>query len=304
VPFPSGRQHELRRGDQRAVAVEVGGGIRSYSVAGFDVLDGYGEEEMCSGARGTPLVPWPNRLRDGHYEFGGRAHQLPLTEPDRHNALHGLCRWTSWTCTKKAAERVVLETVVHPQPGYEFSLGVTAAYRLGPRGLEVTLTGRNLGREPLPFGAGQHPYVRVAEGPIDTAVLRSPARSRQVVDRRLLPTGEVRPVAGKYDFRKPRPIGRTILDVPLLDLERDHRGLAGVVLEGPERRVTLWLDEGFPFLMLFTGDTLAPAERRRGLGVEPMTCAPDAFNSGLGLRVLQPGETCAARWGISVEARS
>jgi aldose 1-epimerase len=132
----------------------------------------------------------------------------------------------------------------------------------------------------------------------------APANTRTCASPRLLPTGEVRPVAGKYDFRKPRPIGRTILDVPLLDLERDHRGLAGVVLEGPERRVTLWLDEGFPFLMLFTGDTLAPAERRRGLGVEPMTCAPDAFNSGLGLRVLQPGETCAARWGISVEARS
>jgi len=53
--------------------------------------------------------------------------------------------------------------------------------------------------------------------------------------------------------------------------------------------------------MLFTGDTLAGAERRRGLGVEPMTCAPNAFQSGLGLRVLEPGEQLTASWGITVE---
>jgi len=96
------------------VAVEGGGGLRAYSVAGFDVLDGYGEQEMCTGARGVPLVPWPNRLGDGRYEFGGRAHQLPLTEVERRNALQGLCRWNGWTCTKQTAERVVLQTVVHP----------------------------------------------------------------------------------------------------------------------------------------------------------------------------------------------
>ena len=36
---PSGEQFEITRGEQRATIVEVGGGVREYSVAGRDVLD-------------------------------------------------------------------------------------------------------------------------------------------------------------------------------------------------------------------------------------------------------------------------
>jgi aldose 1-epimerase len=38
---PTGAQFEIAFGDQRAVAVEVGGGLRSYSAGGRDLLDGY-----------------------------------------------------------------------------------------------------------------------------------------------------------------------------------------------------------------------------------------------------------------------
>jgi galactose mutarotase-like enzyme len=44
---------------------------------------------------------------------------------------------------------------------------------------------------------------------------------------------------------------------------------------------TLWLDEGHRYVMLFTGDSL-PGVNRRSLGIEPMTCAPNAFQSGEG----------------------
>src|SRR6478609_2457105 len=43
---PSGRQYELRHGDQRAVVVEVGGGLRLYEVGGRPVLDAYAEDAM------------------------------------------------------------------------------------------------------------------------------------------------------------------------------------------------------------------------------------------------------------------
>ena len=74
-------------------------------------------------------------------------------------------------------------------------------------------------------------------------------------------------------------------------------------LESPRsgRAVTLWLDRSYPYLMLFTGDSLPEQQRRRrGLGVEPMTCAPNAFQSGDGLVTLEPGETFTGRWGIQV----
>jgi galactose mutarotase-like enzyme len=89
---PSGEQIAIAVGDQRAVIVEVGGGLRSYSASGLDLVDGYGGDEMSSSGRGQVLIPWPNRLEGGSYEFDGKHHQLPLNEPERRNAIHGLVR--------------------------------------------------------------------------------------------------------------------------------------------------------------------------------------------------------------------
>ncbi len=93
--------------------VEVGGGLRTYSVDGEDVVDGYGVDEMATGGRGQVLIPWPNRIQDGSYEFEGRRHQLPLTEPEHSNAIHGLVRWGAWHAREREPHRVVLGHVLH-----------------------------------------------------------------------------------------------------------------------------------------------------------------------------------------------
>ena len=97
---PSGEQFELQHGDQRAVVVEVGAGLRSYRVGDRDVIDGYELGEHADGGRGQPLIPWPNRLRDGRYEWEGETHQLALSEPALGNAIHGLVRWRNWGCSR------------------------------------------------------------------------------------------------------------------------------------------------------------------------------------------------------------
>jgi aldose 1-epimerase len=61
----------------------------------------------------------------------------------------------------------------------------------------------------------------------------------------------------------------------------------------------LWVDAGFPYLMVYTGDTLGEVQRRRrGVAVEPMTCPPNALRTGTDVIVLQPGNEWTARWGI------
>ena len=67
--------------------------------------------------------------------------------------------------------------------------------------------------------------------------------------------------------------------------------------DGNGRVVTLWVDEGYPYLMLFTGDPL-PDVDRRALAVEPMTCPPNAFRTGESLIRLAPGQSTASTWGI------
>jgi aldose 1-epimerase len=297
--LPSGRQFEIARGSQRAVAVEVGGGLRLYDADGQPVLDGYSDDEMVGGGRGAVLAPWPNRLSGGAYEFQGARYQLAHTEPDRHHAIHGLVRWANWACAEHTADRVRLAIILHPQPGYPFCLSLSVEYALSDAGLTVTSSAENAGSQAAPFGLGHHPYLTAGTDRVDAARLQLPAASHLELNDRAIPTCVVLPLEGtELDFRRPKPIDTLQLDTPYADLIFDADGRARVVLEG-RRRVTLWMDRAFGYIQVFTGDTLQPpARRRQGLAVEPMTCAPDAFNNHLGLRILQPGQTFTASWGL------
>jgi aldose 1-epimerase len=299
---PSGRQFELRHGTQRAVVVEVGGGLREYEVNGQAVLDGYAVDEMAGGGRGQPLLPWPNRLADGEYVFEGMRLQLPLEEVAQHNAIHGLTRWLNWGLRAQADDGVTLGLTLHPRPGYPFTLGLSIQYSLETDGLRVRTTATNLGYTALPFGAGQHPYLTVGTPSVDSASLHLPARTRLELDpRRGLPTGRLLDVSGtEHDFLEPRQIGSTVLDDCFTDLQRDASGYARVRLTDAtnEREVVLWMDASYRYVQAFSGDTLPAARRRGGLALEPMTCPPNAFRSGADLIVLQPNQTCALEWGL------
>ncbi|HEY1366152.1 MAG TPA: aldose 1-epimerase family protein [Gaiellaceae bacterium] len=293
---PSGEQIELAAGDQKAVVVEVGGGLRTYAAAGRDLLFGYGRYELCASGRGQVLAPWPNRLEDGSYEFDGRRHELPLDEPERRNAIHGLVRWAAWRVKERGPSRVTLEHVLHPRPGYPFSLALELEYTLSSDGLTVETRATNVGSDPCPFGAGAHPYLRVAES-ADDVVLTVPAGRVLSNDERGLPAGIQEVEGTQLDFRRPRPIGAEKIDNTFTGLDRDGDGRARVELTGPSGAATVWADGAYPWVQVFTGDL--PDVRREGVAVEPMTCPANAFRTGESLIRLEPGASFTGSWGIT-----
>jgi len=297
---PSGEQISLELGPHRATVVEAGGGLRAYALGGWDVVDGYGVLERCSGARGQPLIPWPNRLRDGRYRWKGCELQLDLSEPARQNAIHGLVRWRNWVVRAREPSRVVLGHVLHGEPGYPFMLALEIEYVLESRGLTVTTSAVNIGSEPCPYGAGMHPYFTLGARTVDTALLTVPAATRLLADERGIPVGEEPVEGGPLDFRVPREIGGAQLDVCFTGLERDEDGNVRVEVreKGGTRGIVVRASREYEYVMVFTGDTLAEDRRRRGVAIEPMLCAPDAFRSGAGLVRLEPGERHVASWGI------
>ena len=201
---PSGAQIELRHGEQRAWVVEQSGGLRQYTVGGIDLLDGYDAGARCTDARGQVLVPWPNRLRDGAYSFNGTGHQLPLSEPEKRNAIHGLARWDAWRVGERSEREVVMEHDLLAQDGYPFTLQLSVHYRLGDQGLSVTIVATNAGGEVAPFGAGVHPYFSLGAGRVDALELRAPGQRWLQVDDRGIPTGTADVAGTGYDFRDPR----------------------------------------------------------------------------------------------------
>jgi aldose 1-epimerase len=301
----------LNHAEQELTVVEVGGGIRTYTSRGQAVIDGYQESEMCSGGRGQLLAPWPNRLGDGCFEWDGTRLQTPLSEPENHNAIHGLVRWAAWSVAAVNEAEARLTYRLHPQPGWPWPLELAVAYALSDAGLEVVTEVTNVGDDAsgtCPVGFGWHPYLDPFGGMVDQTVLTLPAAEAYQSDSRGLPTGR-HPVEGtSLDFRSGRTVGEAVLDVAFTALDRDGDGRATIQLVPTARGdgqaahnygIRMWMDRDYTHAMIFSGDTVAePARRRRGLAVEPMTCAPDMLRSGDGRRVLEPGESLIAAWGL------
>jgi aldose 1-epimerase len=293
----SGRQFEIRAGDHSAVVTEVGAGLRRYAVGDVDVTCTYPEDVLPPKACGATLVPWPNRIRDGRYTFEGTSYQLALTEPAARNANHGLGRWARWTTIRHDADLVSLRLDIVPQPGYPFEVRVDATFQLhAEHGLQVTLTAQNRGRGRAPFGAGAHPYLSTRGHALADATLRLPASELLVVDDKQVPVG-VRPVAGSgKDFRRGRRLRSVRLDDGFTGLDTSG-GRGAVDVLTPDGGARLWFDETYRFVQVFTLEALTP--NRPGVAIEPMTCAPNAFNTGQGLIVLEPGGEWTGSWGIT-----
>ncbi len=298
--FPTGDQWTIQHRDHEAVIVEVGGGLRSYRAGARDLLHGYPDTAKADAGRGQVLMPWPNRIRDGNYVFAGKDQQLALTEPARSNASHGLVRWANWTAVRHDSDALLVEYVLRPQPGWDWTLRLQIAYTLSGDGLMVTPSATNLSDTASPFGYGAHPYLTAGEAVVDDVSLSVPASRMLTVDQRLIPIGSAQVDATAYDFRGGAVIGSTQLDHCYTGLAAKH-GRWSVLVETDDSRTTLWADATrFPYAQVFTGDSL-PGERARhtGIAVEPMTCPSNAFNSGDGLITLAPGETWTGTWGIT-----
>jgi aldose 1-epimerase len=302
---PSGEQHEIRHGDQVVVVAEVGATLRTYSAGGVDVVDSFSVDEPSSAGRGQVLAPWPNRLDGGRYSFGGRQGSAAIDEPELGNAIHGLVRWLPWLLGSKTDDTVALECVLHPQPAYPWRIELGLEYRLVADGLEVVARAANASREAAPFGTGFHPYVTMGT-PVDDVRLTIPASRMLTTDDRALPVGEEDVAETEFDFTSGRPVGDTRLDTCFTGLARGSDGRARARLESNdgERGVEIWANEAFGYVQAYTGDTLEPASRRRqAIAIEPMTCPPNAFASGIDVIRLEPGASWSGAWGIELHQR-
>ena len=298
---PSGAQFPISHADHRATITEVGANLREYAVGGRDVVTPFGEHEIAPACNGAVLVPWPNRLADGQYSYDGVAYQLPVTEPERGTALHGLGCWERWTLVTHDDDAVTLELALVPVPGYPFTLRVRVTYALSDAGLRVSTVATNEGASAAPYGVGFHPWLSPAGAHLDDCTLRLDAGTRVTTDDRLLPTG-TEPAAGKLDFRTPQALRGIALDDAYVDVARDPAGLSWMRLAAPDgRTAAVWMDESMDTWQVCTGDALPNlALRRTGLAAEPMSCIADAFRTGDRLIHLAPGARHEVTWGATL----
>lgn len=307
----SGTQFFLTWGDYEAHIASVGASLRRLTYAGRDLVVPFAEDEVRPAYRGVILAPWPNRIVDGRYPCAGVERQAALTEPERGHALHGLAAWLDFAAVASGSDRLTLGATIEAQQGYPWRLRVEVTFSLGAEGLRQGVRATNLSAEMAPFGTGPHPYLVAGPAPLEDWTLTLPAdRVLEVTPDRLAPLA-LRPVeidSDRFDFRSPRRLGRVEIDHAFTDLHRDADGTAAVRLMDPAGTgVEMSWGPSCPWVQVHTADLPGgPGQpgHRAGLAVEPMTCAPDAFNADrydydTGLVEIEPGGTTTASWRIT-----
>lgn len=188
-------------------------------VLGYDSMDGYLKAPNYFGAT---VGRYANRIAKGRLTLDGKAYQLPIN--DGPNALHGGLKGFDkrlWTIARvnsgaKSASVTLTYTSADGEEGYPGTMQVSATFTLTESD-ELQISYRATTDKPTIVNLTNHSYFNLAgqaSGISATdAVLTMPAASYTPVDSTLIPTGELRPVAGTpFDFRTPRRIADRLRD--------------------------------------------------------------------------------------------
>jgi len=302
VTSPTGTQYVLIRqtptGETLAIVTELAAALRTLTVNGVDLTEPYGDDVQPPFANGIVLFPWPNRIKDGLWQLDGKPQQLDITEPKFTNASHGLLRFSPYRLVDRTDDSVTLAATVFPQHGFPFVLEKSVTYQLEDDGVRVTHEIVNASDVPAPAALGTHPFLRVGNVPSEELTLTLKAGTRFVTDERLIPTAEVETAGTEFDLRDGRLASEVELNTTFGSLEsQTHR------LTAPDGSfVELWQHDDFAYVLAFATPFPTAASERLGIAIEPMTAPPNAFNSGQGLRWLEPGERWELDWGIRYSA--
>lgn len=253
----------------------------------YDSLDDFRKNVVEKGFRGCKLSPFACRIRDAAYTFGGREYHVQKSLPARH-ALHGELYDKPFelvaTETGEQHAAAILKYAYRAEdPGYPFNYDCMVTWKLEPENmLTVTTTCINKDSGLIPVIDGWHPYFTLGDS-IDALQLEFQAKEIVEFTDDLVPTGRLIPYTRFGSLEK---IGNTVFDNCFtLDMQ-ECQPLC--VLRDPGRlEIQVFPGASYPYLQIYT------PPHRKSIAIENLSGAPDAFNNGMGLRTLAPGETAA-----------
>ncbi len=250
---------------------------------------------------GIPFLhPWANRLGADRFELAGRGvdltlPDLPLKRDDAGLPMHGLLSAASgWRVDRHVelggggmlAASFDFGAYPHLLEAFPFPHLVEIEATLVEGSLEIATTLTATGEVAVPIAFGFHPYLCLPGVPRAEWVLEAPVHEGLVLDPRGLPTGEREPVA-----IEPGPLGSCTYDDAFL---APSPGTA-FALEGPDRRLELRMDSGYPYTQIYAPEGLD------AVAIEPMTAPTNALlGTGPELTFVPPGESFGASFSLSV----
>lgn len=270
-----------------AVISTEGAALIGLSVSKLDLIEPNTRDGLYAG---KILAPWPNRIKDGKYSFNKKDYQLPVNEVSKNNSLHGLVANCHWEVILQDQSKVILQHLLNQPDIYPGKLQLQVSYEIIEQGVEISVLSENVGDISAPYGVSIHTYL-VAGALVknNELLLQLPTDQFLEVDaERLLPI-KLQPVTGtNFDFISLKKISDLFIDHAFKYSSDYPRSISLLNAEGQGAEVIF--DEQSNWIQIHTADRDLQADSRMAVAIEPMTCPPDAFNSGIDLVVLEPGK--------------
>jgi aldose 1-epimerase len=258
----------------------------------LNVIDGYEDEKdfktnlTGKGFKGSKLSPFVCRLKNAQYHFGQQNYTIDKFLLGK-SAIHGLLYDEPFAVTatwgnEKSAGCTLQHQYTGTGNGYPFKYTCTVTYELKKENaLTITTTITNNDEGIIPMQDGWHPYFTFG-GSIND--LQFEFQSKEIVefDSGLVPTGKLIPYE---EFGSLKKIGDTQLDNCFTVNFAECQPMCVLRDAVKKLQIEIHPDKTYPYLQIYT------PPHRNSIAIENLSGAPDAFNNGMGLTVLQPGET-------------
>jgi aldose 1-epimerase len=236
--------------------------------------------------KSAKLSPFVCRISEGKYKFEDVSYEF-LNKFNDGSAIHGILADKPFIVLEKSIMEdqafILLEYHYKKEdPAYPFDYLINVKYTLKKGGrLYLDTTVKNLSPGRIPMADGWHPYFSL-EGEVNDWLLSFHSKKKIVFNEKLIPLGAM---VETSEFYSPRLIGREFFDNCFL-LEQDP-DVPAATLENPANglRISFFPDLHYPFLQIYTPDD------RKSIAIENLSSAPDAYNNGLGLIILEPGDS-------------
>jgi aldose 1-epimerase len=216
-------------------------------------------------AKGAQLAPWPNRIQGASYEFQGQTYNpVKNFRPQGGHAIHGLVMFETAKLAAKSPENGTFELSLSSKGWQGYPFPVKMTFRFSLDAKD----GFRMETEIENVGRGPCP---VGHGWHPYFRLGDSIKPNLLQ----LPDGKRLPMTARAVPR-------------LIDVDQ-------------KLSLDVWQETGvgkYGYAQVFTHP------RRHCLAIEPMTCAPNAFQNGMGLVVLKPGESLKAACGVKLSKAS
>lgn len=287
----------LVAGAYRAEINTLGAGLKSLLFGTAPLVETYDSLEEPPLACGLLLAPWPNRTEDGKFNFGGKEHQLAITEPERNNAIHGFVHTKVWDVLKRNEHEVLLGTKVNPTEGWPWEITLNAMYTLSPEGLQLEVE-VHTEADSAPFALGWHTYLNARGAKTDASRLRVNVEKQLPLNGRNLPCGPLESTELSGRLHQGTALAGLVMD----DCFKAEQGLDAVV-ESDAGAVRMRCSQNLQWAQIFTPDEslgVTYPGRGRALAVEPMSAPPNALHDGVDVEKLRKGDS--VKYWITISA--